>query len=417
MDFAIRPATPAGARYVELCERHAADFATRADQHDREQSFPFENITALRESGVLSAGLPEDLGGFGLEHTQDIVAGMNRLARGDGSTAIAANMHIGTPWYVTRLWRDAVERGDSALAEQLHGTLGLLGSTIVMVAATEAGTSVGWPLTEATRAEDGWRLDGRKIFGTLSPAADILIVACRFKAESAPPDGWGWAYAFVPKDSEGVHLHDDWDALGMRASGSQSISFDGCFVPDAFFNPQVRPWGGFDEGLLTVQIHANLSLSAAMVGIAEQARDIVIEQVSTRRKAPSNRLLAERSGIQYGVAEMEIDLATARSMIERTASLVDAYLLTHSASQVDLGGLHELMRDFQSTKWVANRKCIDVVDRVLTLSGGTGYFASSPLSRLYRDVRAGPFMQAYSPNEAREYIGRSVLGLGADLDL
>jgi alkylation response protein AidB-like acyl-CoA dehydrogenase len=87
VDFSIRPATPAGERYVELCERHAADFATRADQHDREQSFPFENIEALRASGVLSAGLPEDLGGLGLDHTQDLVAGMNRLARGDGSTA------------------------------------------------------------------------------------------------------------------------------------------------------------------------------------------------------------------------------------------------------------------------------------------------------------------------------------------
>ncbi len=67
-----------------------------------------------------------------------------------------------------------------------------------------------------------------------------------------------------------------------------------------------------------------------MVGIAEQARDLVVEQVTTRRKAPSNRILAERTGIQYQVAEMEIDLATARAMIERTAALVDAYLLSHS---------------------------------------------------------------------------------------
>jgi alkylation response protein AidB-like acyl-CoA dehydrogenase len=416
MELGIRPATPAGARYVELCEEHAADFATRAAEHDREQTFPFENIAALKESGVLSAGLPEELGGFGIESTQDLVAGMNRLARGDGSTAIAANMHIGTPWYVTRLWQDAVGRRDTATAEQLYGTLGLLGSTIVMVAATEAGTSVGWPLTEATRAPQGWRLNGRKIFGTLSPAADILIVACRFKA-AAQHDGWGWAYAFVPRDTEGLTLHDDWDALGMRASGSQSITFEDCFVPDAFFNPQERAWGGLDEGLLTIQVNANLALSAAMVGIAEQARDLVVEQVKTRRKAPSNRILAERTGIQYQVAEMEIDLATARAMIERTASIVDAYFLSHSASEVQLGELHELMCDFQATKWVANRKAIDVVDRALTLSGGAGYFTSSPLSRLYRDVRAGPFMQAYSPNEAREYIGRITLGLGADLDL
>lgn len=417
MELGIRPATPAGARYVELCEEHAADFATRAAEHDREQTFPFENIAALKESGVLSAGLPEELGGFGIESTQDLVAGMSRLGRGDGSTAIAANMHIGTPWYVARLWKDALARGDTARAEELYATLGLLGSTVVMVAATEAGTSVGWPLTEATRAPEGWLLNGRKIFGTLSPAADIMIVVCRFKAGDDAEDGWGWAYAFVPRGSDGLTLNDDWDALGMRASGSQSMTFEECFVPDAFFNPQDRPWGGFDEGLLTVQMNANLALSAAMVGIAEQAHDLVVEQVMTRRKAPSNRILAERTGIQHEVAEMEIDLATARAMIERTASLVDAYLLSHSASEVELAELHELMCDFQCTKWVANRKAIEVVDRAMTLSGGAGYFASNPLSRLYRDVRAGPFMQAYSPNEAREYIGRIVLGLGAELDL
>ena len=415
MNLGIRPATDAGARYVELCERLAADFATRAEQHDREQSFPFENIEALKREGVMSAGLPEEFGGLGLESTQDLVAGMNRLGRGDGSTAIAANMHIGTPWYVGRLWRDAQAAGDAEREAQTAGILQSLADSVVCVAATEAGTSVGWPLTEATRAEEeGWLLNGKKIFGTLTPAADLLIVACRY----AHADGeYAWAYAFVPRDSDGVVFNDDWDALGMRASGSQSLEFRDCFVHDAFFNPQPSPWGTLDVGLLTIQISANLALSAVMVGIAEQARDLVLETVKTRRKAPSSRFLAERSGIQYQVAEMEIDLATARAMIERSSMTADAYLVTHRDSEARLEELQELMADFQCAKWVANRKAIEVVDRAMTISGGAGYFNANPLSRLYRDVRAGPFMQAYSPNEAREYIGKITLGLGPDVDL
>ena len=88
MDFALQPHSAAGARFVTLAEQHAADFATRADQHDREGSFPFENIEAMQRSGVMAACVPVELGGLGVESMHDAVLGINRLGRGDGSTAM-----------------------------------------------------------------------------------------------------------------------------------------------------------------------------------------------------------------------------------------------------------------------------------------------------------------------------------------
>src|SRR5687768_1710318 len=92
--FELRPATEAGRRLVALCEAHAADFATRASAHDREASFPAENIAALQRSGVMAAAVPEEMGGLGVVSACDLALGINRLARSDGATAIAANMHV-----------------------------------------------------------------------------------------------------------------------------------------------------------------------------------------------------------------------------------------------------------------------------------------------------------------------------------
>ena len=93
---------------VELAEEHAADFATRAAEHDRENTFVAENFDRMKESGLLAAAAPKEFGGLGVGSAHDITVAISRLARGCGSTAIAANMHIGAVWVVTRNWRQGI---------------------------------------------------------------------------------------------------------------------------------------------------------------------------------------------------------------------------------------------------------------------------------------------------------------------
>ena len=408
MEFRIEPRTKPGRKFCELAEDHSVEAAEHAADHDRDGTFPSEVFASMKESGFLRATVPEEFGGLGVASAQDLGAGLARLAFGDGSTAIAANMHLAFGLIGGRMLSAGREAGDEDQAGRMTAYLSLLGSgAIGMANVTESGTDIRHPLVEATPVEGGWSINGRKIFGTLSPLADIFFVPVR-----TPPDDEGHTagFAIVFRGTAGQTILDNWDALGMRASGSNDIVYDDCVVPAETLTIGGH-WGEEDELSILVATAGNEGLLGSFLGIAEAAAEKAIAMATSRRKAPSGRLIAERHGIQHQVAEMQTDLETCRAVIERVGRLLDFHLFDRRPSEVSLDELHQLNRTFQCAKLVANRKAIDVVDRALTISGGAGYMANSALARLYRDVRAGPFMQPLSPNEAYEYIGKVTLGL------
>jgi alkylation response protein AidB-like acyl-CoA dehydrogenase len=409
MDFTLQALTEPGAKFVSLAEQHRVALARRAEEYDRSGSFPFENFDEMRQSGLLSACVPVELGGLGVESVHDVAVGMSRLARGDGATALGANMHLTQVWLLTRFWKSVRAKGEIDSSERLEGFLRRLASGQILIASTvaEAGTDILHPQIQAIEAPGGWVLSGRKSFGTLTPAAQLLQVTCKVVGKDEKPR---FAVASVPRSSAGVDVRDNWDALGMRASGSHDVVFKNCFVPEGSLS-ELGPWGRWTEPYLTGNIVITLGLVAVFLGIAEAARDLVVEPA----RGESGRKAADRASIRHLVAELEIDLAASRAMLARTAIASDALFGRFAAGSTPVDELHDLMKDFQCTKWFVTRKAVDVVDGALTLSGGAGYLSKNPLSRLYRDVRAGPFMQPFSPKEAFEYIGRVTLGLPPDL--
>jgi alkylation response protein AidB-like acyl-CoA dehydrogenase len=406
LDLRIEPTTEAGRRFCELAEQHAVEAAEVAEQHDRDGTFPHDVFASMKQSGFMSATAPEEHGGLGLYSTHDLAAGLTRLGYGDGSVAIAANMHLVFPLLMRWVQRYGRETGQHEMADGITGLLGLFGQGVIgMASNTEPGTDLAHPMLQATKVEGGWKLNGRKIFSTLSEIADLFLTSVRYEREDGT---WGAGNAFLFRGAEGHTIHNNWDSLGMRASGSHDMTYEDVFIPDGLFFPG-GAWGEPTVLGLTIIVGANLPLLAPFLGIAESARDNVVDMLQRRTKAPSNRPLAERPGIQHLVAEMDIDLATARALLERTTTMFDREVLDGPIPTLEQ--LHEWDHQLQCTKLVVNRKAIEVVDRALTLSGGAGYAAKSPLARQWRDVRAGPFMQSYSPNEAHEYIGKIALGL------
>ena len=315
-------------------------------------------------------------------------------------------MHLASTWYATRQRAVAQAAGNTAAAATVEESLRRVaaGELIIAMIGSEAGTDLRHPLTEATRVEGGWLVNGSKTFGTLSPIAQLLGTRARV-ADGV--GGYRMASVRIPRDTPGLTIKDNWDALGMRASGSNDVLFDNCFVPDEMLTVR-GPWGAFDEPLVPL---VALGLTAAFLGIAEAARALAIELVTTRRSRLTGRAPAERYAIQQTVALMEIDLAAARALFERSAQRADAFLAEHPPAVAPASEWHALYKECQSAKWFVNRTAIAIVDRALTVSGGAGYLRKSPLSRLYRDVRAGPFMAPLTETEALEYIGKVALGV------
>ena len=411
----MMPTSDAGKRYVALAEEHAKDFATRAAEHDRQGSFPFENFRAMQQSGVMAAMVPEQFGGLGVESVHDMVVGVSRLGHGDGSTALAANMHIVAGRLISDAWKAANAAQDLRAASACEGLLQQIsaGEVIVTLLGTESGTDQLHPQVTATPTQGGYRINGRKLFGTLSPIANLFWTVVAIETEAG---GKEIALPLIPRETQGLTILDNWDALGMRASGSNDIVFDDCFLSEEQFGNLRVPYGEWSPPWFNTIILGNLGLVGAFFGIAEQAREHVIHEVTTRRKKPSDRTVAERPTIQHWVAEMEINLIAARTMLDHCACKVDEFYEVHpSGTEATIADWHQLNKLFQVTKNFVCDRAVAIVDRAMTASGGSGYLSGSPLSRWYRDVRAGPIMQTYSLNEQHEYIAKVTLGLPMEM--
>jgi alkylation response protein AidB-like acyl-CoA dehydrogenase len=252
------------------------------------------------------------------------------------------------------------------------------------------------PATVASRTASGWRIDGRKIFCTMSPAATALYVAVTYEDDDGTER---YAYAMVPADAPGVVVNDDWDALGMRASGSNSVTLEGVALPES----GVR--GGFRAGdplpYMERNLVAGLFHAAASLGIAESADRIALRGIAGRVNG------AARPRMQ--AADNAVDLAAARGVLSRAAALIDEHRARNPASDGTAEELGALFAEAQAAKAFVNEAAGRVVDRALALSGGAGYVNGSALARAYRDVRAGAFMHPLGANRAYDYLGHLAL--------
>jgi alkylation response protein AidB-like acyl-CoA dehydrogenase len=396
MSVQLKARTDAGARLVALAESLAEEIAPHAARHDRDATFPFESFNTLKGSGYFLAPIPEELGGLGVVSLHDLVVAQSRLARGDAALALGVNMHFVLVLSIAQRWELARATGHDRRMAAFGASLEEIAreGTVLAAAISEAAQDLTRPATQATRTEDGWLVSGRKVFCTMSPAADVFYTSVSLPSDNGQER---YGYAVIPRDTPGVVVHDDWDALGMRASGSNSVSFENVPLPQSAIR------GGFAAGdpveYMERTLNSGAFHAAAALGVAEAAQTAVAERLAGREVDPRALTLA---------AENTVDLAACRAILARAAALVDEE--EERRQQGDDVDVTETYAEVQAAKAFIGEIAVRIVDRTLALSGGAGYMNGSPLARAYRDVRATSFMHPLGANRAFSFLGQLALG-------
>jgi len=406
MDFELEAITEQGREMVKLVEIHADDFFARSSDHDNNRTFVFENMSDIRLSGLSAAAVPTEYGGLGVTSVHDCMVAMNRLGRGDGSTSLAFNMHLFRTLSIARGLKQAVINKDKRRQMRSEELLKKIGSgkAIISVANSEPGSDIRTSSSIAKKIESGWILNGIKTFATGSPSADYLAVRAQYQNDQGQKR---MGSAIVPVGREGVEILDNWDGMGMRGSGSHDVVFSDYFISDNEFD-DIGEYGKFNVGFLATSGGATLGLSSIFLGIAEKAHAIVVGTIISRNRH-------KHTLIQSLAAENEIDMAAARAILSRTAAASDDFYQASSSSTMRNSAStptsFQAVKNLACTKKFVMEKSCDIVDRCITMSGGSGFLGSNVLSRLYRDVRAGPLMQPFASTQALEFIGQVSLGV------
>jgi alkylation response protein AidB-like acyl-CoA dehydrogenase len=366
--------------WTELVRAVGPDFATRAAQHDADDSFVAENYATLKSRGFFDAGVPAELGGGGASHAE-LCTMIRELAHHCSATALAVSMHTHLIATLAYVWRAGNKAPEPLLRR-------VAAENLVLISTGGSDWLPGSGKLE--KVDGGYRLTARKIFGSGVPAGDILMTTGIYQD---PKDGPTVFHFPVPLKAEGVQILDTWRVIGMRGTGSHDVQLEGVFIPDAAMAGVRRPAGKWHPFMHTVVLAAVPVFYAAYLGVAEAARDLALGMAARRKDDPN---------VAYLVGELENHLVTAQlahaSMVELTKSAKPGADTTNAV----------LVR-----RTILVNAATRAVEKAMETAGGAAFYRNAHLERLFRDVQGARYHPLPEKPQTR-YTGRVLLGLDID---
>ncbi len=375
---------------LQIASDLAHRFAERAARHDAEGSFPQENFADLRAAGYPLLTVPVEHGGWGAGLLESVLA-QEKLAEGDGSTALAMTMHVQTVGAAAN-----GENWPAALFAELCQEIASRGA-LVNSCATEpemgSPSRGGKPATIARcdpTDPDLWRITGRKTFASMAPVLDYFIIP-------AALEGSEQIGRFLVPRQAGITIEETWDSMGMRSTGSHDVVLNEVCVHSRMMISQSKA-GVPDPNRPAVSPWFALCVSAVYLGVAAAAQRAALEYAHQRVPTALGRPISTLESIQRRLGESEIALQVARSVLYRAAEQWD----TRPADRA------EMAETLMIAKLTVTNNAIAVVDHAMRAAGGTSMTHALPLERFYRDVRAGLYHPPFD-DTALPLLGRIAL--------
>jgi alkylation response protein AidB-like acyl-CoA dehydrogenase len=375
-------------------------FAGRAARWDREASFPFENYADLREAGLLGICVPQAHGGLGADFTTYVMVAAE-LGRYCGSTALSFNMHV-----CSTLWAGAIadaldmtaeQRADHERIRSLHFARIVKEGRIYSQPFSEGGAAAAGKAPWGTRAikvNGGYRVVGKKIFASLSGAADYYGVLCTLEREDGEAGTLRDSlYLAVPAKAEGVAVSGEWDPLGMRGTVSRTLTFDNVQVGN---DARLMPEGLYFQAASRYP-HMFATLSPTYMGIAQAAYDFTVSYL--RGEMPGTPPVKRRM-----YTTKQITVAQMRVMLEQTRAL---FLQTAREARVDPD--KDARMRLYATHYTIMENANEICQLAVRTCGGQSMLKSLPLERLYRDSRCGSLMLPWTAELCIDRLGRECL--------
>ena len=362
----------------EFADEEIRPVAAEADQ---ESSFPEDVWDSLADLDLTGLTVPESYDGFDADRLTYAVVN-EEVAYGSLAVATALSVHCLATSCIA-------EFGDESVREEWLPEM-VDGRPVGAFALSEpdAGSNPAEMSTVARETPDGsgYVIDGKKQWITNGERSGVVVVFAR----SDPDDPDSVTQFLVPKDADGLEVGKKEDKLGLRASDTTSLIFDGVEIPARY--RLTEPGRGL-AAAFRILTGGRIGIAAQSVGLAQSALDEAVSYAHEREQF--DQPISEFQSIRHKLADMETDIRAGRALTWQAAMAQDRGEAARTAASV--------------AKYFASESAVDVTNEAVQIHGGYGYTTDFPVERLYRDAKVTTIYEGTSQIQ-QNIIARDLLG-------